>query len=592
MKKSMSVQVCFTFIRVLKVLSPPTPPPVPLLARRFMASNSKGDNDMAKNIFSISPISYGDPCHDLFFHVKSPDNVVGLCLLPPDPSDEEREQQNKATINYLKQLLPVAWSHNSLTTLKLIFNLNSLKSPGEKYFPAAFYAATIWLHHNHPKTLLCNIPSFAGSGSFYLSIARLWDLVEILYGLLLEQGEEDSAAQRLHRDAHYKLLHDRVMEVLAEQLNSDIDKLKQHRLGMELESEDNDKEDGTALLLVSQAAECCTPSSPEQVRATRTVLLFESLGRRLFPPESDQSEEWERLRKEFLEPLTEYSRQRMHLYINDMPCVIKKYLEEVKAGGSIIKSDALLPNDIVSYVKDKDVGEAAEIQWKAMMENIYQGEENKFKNCLAVCNITYAMSAAPTTELAASLGILVSELSEEPAWKGKVITLGPLPDKLPLLHWIQGNDLKSRYDFVVRTCSNSESQGVDFDQVCDLILEVAVNNNLKAEQMIKKVFVFTDSVRFGGCSTSWKTLYEAKRSKFKEQGYGDDAMPHILFWNIWDIAGFMHRVEEPHPGVTLLRGNSKTLIKSFLDNGGEIGRHQILEAAIANKEYQTLSVID
>ncbi|BFG15311.1 uncharacterized protein Pyn_25762 [Prunus yedoensis var. nudiflora] len=136
-----------------------------------------------------------------------------------------------------------------------------------------------------------------------------------------------------------------------------------------------------------------------------------------------------------------------------------------------------------------------------MMENMYQGEENKFKNCLAVCNITYAMSAASIAELEASLGILVSELSEEPAWKVKVITLGPLPDKLPLLHSIQGSDLKSTFDFVISTCSNWYSEGVDFDQVCDLILEVAVNNNVKAEQMIKKVFVFTDSVRFGGCST-------------------------------------------------------------------------------------------
>ncbi|PQQ06362.1 uncharacterized protein Pyn_25761 [Prunus yedoensis var. nudiflora] len=109
---------------------------------------------------------------------------------------------------------------------------------------------------------------------------------------------------------------------------------------MELESEDNDKEDGTTLLLVSQAAECCTPNSPEQVQATRTILLFESLGRRLFPPESDQSEEWERLRKKFLEPLTEYSRQRMHVYPIQEHCVVKKYLEEVKAGGSIIKPEA------------------------------------------------------------------------------------------------------------------------------------------------------------------------------------------------------------------------------------------------------------
>ncbi|PQM38607.1 uncharacterized protein Pyn_06436 [Prunus yedoensis var. nudiflora] len=222
-----------------QVLSPPTPPPLPLLARRFMASNSKGDNDMAKNIFTISPISYGDPCHDLYFHVKSPDNVIRMCLPPPEPTDEQVEQHNKATINYLKQLLPVAWSHNSLTTLKLIFNLNSFNGPREKDFPAAFYAAASWLHHNHPKTLLCNIPSFASPGSFNLSIACLWDLVEILYGLLLEQGQE-SATQTLYRDTHYKLLHDRVMEFLAEQLKFDIDKLKQHRLKMELEYEDND----------------------------------------------------------------------------------------------------------------------------------------------------------------------------------------------------------------------------------------------------------------------------------------------------------------------------------------------------------------
>ncbi|PQQ16581.1 uncharacterized protein Pyn_26446 [Prunus yedoensis var. nudiflora] len=98
---------------------------------------------------------------------------------------------------------------------------------------------------------------------------------------------------------------------------------------MELESEDNDK-----LLLVSQAAECCTPSTPEEVQATCAVLLFESLGRILFPQESDQSEEWERLRKEFLEPLAEYSRQRTQVYPIRVrePLVVKKYLEEVKAG--------------------------------------------------------------------------------------------------------------------------------------------------------------------------------------------------------------------------------------------------------------------
>ncbi|XP_021832230.1 uncharacterized protein LOC110772131 [Prunus avium] len=601
MKKPVPVQACFTFTRVLKLLAPP---PLPLLTRRLMASNSKGD--MAK-ISSISPISssfssYGDPCHDLYFHMTSPDHRPDWCfhVTPPELSYEENKQtlqKKHVSLNYLKQLLPVAWSHNPLTTLKLIFNLNSISAPEGKCYPEAFSTAAFWVHHNHPKTLLCNLPSFAGSGNF----ASMWDLVEILYGLLLQQGQDaDAAAQRLHCDPDYKLLHNRVMDFFAEQLKSDICKFKQHKLRMELDpsSEDDDKEDGTSLF-VTRAAACCTPNSPEGDQATRAILLFESLGSRLFPPESDQSEEWERLRKEFLEPLTEY--ERLLYFIRERSrrslCVVKKYLEEVKAGGSSsIKPDALLPNDIIRYVKDKNVGEAAELQWKAMLEDMYlkqqkHGEEGlgKFKNCLAVCNITTNFMGERVIELAASLGILVCELSEEPAWKRKVMGLGPLPDQLPQLHSIQGGDLKSKCEFVMRTCSKKCSEGVDFQKVCDLLLEVAVNENLKAEQMMKKVFVFTDNVRFGGCTSSWKALYDETQSKFKQQGY---AMPHILLWNIYDLGGRMPRIEEPHPGVTLLCGTSDALIKSFLDNGGEIGRRHLMEAAISGKEYQNLCVVD
>ncbi|KAI5349746.1 PREDICTED: LOC18787508 [Prunus dulcis] len=67
------------------------------------------------------------------------------------------------------------------------------------------------------------------------------------------------------------------MDLLVEQLKSDIDKLKQHRLRMELESENDDKEDGTTLLFISQAAECCTPGSPEEDHAAHAILLLKAL---------------------------------------------------------------------------------------------------------------------------------------------------------------------------------------------------------------------------------------------------------------------------------------------------------------------------
>ncbi|BFG32831.1 hypothetical protein CerSpe_191050 [Prunus speciosa] len=165
-----------------------------------------------------------------------------------------------------------------------------------------------------------------------------------------------------------------------------------------------------------------------------------------------------------------------------------------------------------------------------------------------------------------------------------VITFGDSPFEL-LLHSIQGNDLKSKRNFMMQTCQNF-TFAVNFPEACDTILEVAVIENLQAEQMIKKVFVFTDFA--SGCH--WKTKYEEVRTKFKEQGYEDDAIPQVLIWGLFDLN--MPSIEEPHPGLTVLSGFSDNLSKLFLDNGEEIGPHQLMEAAIADKEYQALHVVD
>ncbi|VVA15718.1 PREDICTED: LOW QUALITY PROTEIN [Prunus dulcis] len=230
--------------------------------------------------------------------------------------------------------------------------------------------------------------------------------------------------------------------------------------------------------------------------------------------------------------------------------------------------------------------EAAELQWKAMVEDIkHQQKQRKdlgnFKNCLAMCLLTDMLGNHRISAL--SLGLVVSEMSEEP-WKGMVITFGDSSSEL-LLHSIQGNDLKSKRKFMMQTWQNFRF-AVNFPEACDMILEVAVNENLKAEKMIKKVFVFTDFA--SGCH--WKTKYEEVRRKFMEQGYEDDAIPQVLIWGLFDLN--MPSIEELHPGLTLLSGFSDNLSKLFSDNGGEIGPHQLMEAAIADKEYQSLREVD
>ena len=97
--------------------------------------------------------SNGNPCLDFFFHV-----------VPDTPAES------------LIQRLILAWNHNPLTTLKLIYNLRGVRGTG-KSDKEGFYTAAFWLHKDHPKTLACNIGSLSDFG--YMK-----DLPEILYRLL------------------------------------------------------------------------------------------------------------------------------------------------------------------------------------------------------------------------------------------------------------------------------------------------------------------------------------------------------------------------------------------------------------------------
>ncbi|KAK1651017.1 hypothetical protein QYE76_068822 [Lolium multiflorum] len=54
------------------------------------------------------------------------------------------------------ELLATAWAHDPLTTLKLVCNLCGVRGTG-KSDKEGFYAAALWMHAEHPKTLAYNV---------------------------------------------------------------------------------------------------------------------------------------------------------------------------------------------------------------------------------------------------------------------------------------------------------------------------------------------------------------------------------------------------------------------------------------------------
>ncbi|OMO88243.1 hypothetical protein COLO4_20345 [Corchorus olitorius] len=418
--------------------------------------------------------------------------------------------------------------------------------------------------------------------------------------------------ERYSRDPDFRFLYERTSDVFAECLKEDMESMKSGELRK-----------------IGLAAKWC-PSVDSAF--DKSTLLCEGIARKIFPrenyPEYESMEEAhyaykvrDRLRKEVLVPLHKVL-ELPEVYIgankwdsipyNRVASVamkfykekffkhdkerFAKYLEDVKSGKSSIAAGALLPHEIIESLNDSDGGEVAELQWQRMVNDLLQ--KGKLRNCMAVSDVSGSMDGIPM-EVSVALGVLVSELSEEP-WKGKLITFSENPQ----LQMVQGRNLKEKTDFVRRMQWGANT---DFQKVFDLILDVAVKGQLKPEQMIKRLFVFSD-MEFDQASghrpygyyrryetetetdsRQWETDYQVIVRKFTEKGYGE-SIPQIVFWNLRDSKATP--VPGTQNGVALVSGFSKNLIKMFLDQDGDINAEAIMEAAISGEEYQKLVVLD
>ncbi|KAK4357025.1 hypothetical protein RND71_022635 [Anisodus tanguticus] len=408
-----------------------------------------------------------------------------------------------------------------------------------------------------------------------------------------EIAKAKKALEKYYSDEHYRLLHDKISNFFTELLRVDLEKLKLGKV--------ND---------ISLAAKWCPTVDSSYDKAT---LMCESIAKKMFPRESYSEyngvEEVhyayrvrDRLRKEVLVPLHKalelpevymsankwnslpYNRVASVAMKNYKVLFVKHdqerfnaYLEDVKSGKVKIAAGALLPHEIIGALSDGDGGEVAQLQWKRMVDDLCK--KGKLSDCIAVCDVSGSMSGTPM-EVSVALGVLVSELSEEP-WKGKLITFSESPE----LQKVEGDTLKEKTEFVRNM---NWGMSTNFQGVFDRILEVAVEGNLSEDKMIKRIFVFSDMEFDQASDNAWETDYQAIQRKFAEKGYIN--VPEIVFWNLRDSRSTP--VLEKQSGVALVSGFSKNLLTMFLEGGGIVNPVDVMELAISGEEYKKLAIFD
>jgi hypothetical protein len=255
------------------------------------------------------------------------------------------------------------------------------------------------------------------------------------------------------------------------------------------------------------------------------------------------------------------------------------YIEKVAQGKSKISGAVLLPSTLVHEAgtmsngrKSKSLNASLQSkiidgQWKTLVERVQRS--GKLESSIAVCDVSGSMGfpvrSDKTTPMDSSIGLslLLAEICDPP-FGGHMITFSANPSFIK----VGGKDDKRSFPQKLRHIYAAEA-GYDTNFVAvfeRLILPMAKEHNLKQEDMVKQVFVFSD-MQFNQAESRgerWTSSYERIRKRYSEAGY---EMPTLIFWN---LAGQTTGVpvDAQEPGTVLVSGYSQGQMKMFLDGEG------------------------
>ena len=237
----------------------------------------------------------------------------------------------------------------------------------------------------------------------------------------------------------------------------------------------------------------------------------------------------------------------------------KEYLESVVSGKAKIHSGVLFPHDIVhAYRGNFAVNTTLEEQWKALPNKVPEDEST-----LVVVDGSGSMGAQVGNtsischDVARALGIYFAEKLKGP-YHNSFITFSSRPQ---FIHFADGLTLAAKLQIMRNhdDCSNT-----NIEKTFDLILDTAVKNHLKQEEIPSNILIISDmefdqatargSYWYDGSKVD-QTLFDTIRDRWESAGY---KLPRLIFWNVCSRTGTIP-VTENDLGVALVSGFSPNI---------------------------------
>lgn len=246
------------------------------------------------------------------------------------------------------------------------------------------------------------------------------------------------------------------------------------------------------------------------------------------------------------------------------------YLADVAIGKAKVNAKSLFPVDIVHNCM-KNTSKQQQILYDAMWNALPNYFDGKNESGICVVDVSGSMSGIPM-EVAISLGMYCADKCTGP-FKDHFITFSSNPE----LVQITGSNIVEKVRNISRANWDSST---NLEAVFDLILQTAINNRCKQDELPNKLYIISDMQfneargDYGYSRDYWARIfrqpvnaYNRPFMKQMEQKYHDAGyeMPILIYWNVREsnCGMFQQTVEDKQ--CAMISGYSASLFKAVLE---------------------------
>jgi hypothetical protein len=257
-----------------------------------------------------------------------------------------------------------------------------------------------------------------------------------------------------------------------------------------------------------------------------------------------------------------------------------RFIRDVSNGKANLNTSTLYPYEIVRKIIEKQHFTEDEINSLDATWNSLSDIENS-QNAIAVVDgsgsMYWGLYSPKPYEVALSLGIYFAEHCKG-VFKNHFITFS----ETPRLIEINGETI---VDKVKYCCKYNECANTNVQAVFDLILNTAVENNAKQDEIPEFIYIISD-MEFDSCAfinNHHITNYDLAKRKFKKKGY---ELPKVIFWNV-GARNMQVPVSRHESGTALVSGSSPKLFDMV--KSGQLNPYNLMMDIISSERYNKIT---